>query len=178
MPKRPSAHTQLQVFACSTYSWFHSLRCASVETQFLSHHTEGQMTGLGGVGSLVKLVCNKRYSLKTSTFFTSSKMNMKQLLWALWSFANELPNSFLVDNLGLSRTTTVDWYNFCREVCMVWVEDHSQKIGGPGLTVEIDESMFTKRKYHKEQRRAGTWVFGGVCRQTGECFVSNCPKSW
>ena len=91
--------------------------------------------------------CDKRVSLKVATFFTGSKLNMKQLVWCIWSFTSELPNSFLERNLGLNPTTVVDWYNFCREVCMVWVEEHSKKIGGPGLIVEIDESMFTKRKY-------------------------------
>ena len=44
----------------------------------------------------------------------------------------------------------------------------SKKIGGTGTTVEIDESMFGKRKYHRG-RILGVrqmWVLGGICRET------------
>jgi hypothetical protein len=35
-------------------------------------------------------------------------------------------------------------------------------IGGPGVLVEIDESKFGKRKYHRGHRVEGVWVVGGV----------------
>ncbi len=37
-------------------------------------------------------------------------------------------------------------------------------IGGPGIVVEIDESKFGKRKYHRGHRVEGAWVIGGVER--------------
>ena len=43
----------------------------------------------------------------------------------------------------------MDWYNLCREVCSEVLIKENAKIGGPGKTVEIDESKFGKRKYHK-----------------------------
>jgi transposase-like protein len=45
------------------------------------------------------------------------------------------------------------------------------KIGGPGQVVEIDESKFFHRKYHRGLYREGTWVFGGVERGSGRCFL-------
>lgn len=38
----------------------------------------------------------------------------------------------------------IDWYNFCREVSEDVVINNSEKIGGFGITVEIDESKFGK----------------------------------
>jgi hypothetical protein len=40
----------------------------------------------------------------------------------------------------------VDWAAFCREVAIDAVIYKSQKIGGPGKIVEIDESKFGKSK--------------------------------
>ena len=48
---------------------------------------------------------------------------------------------------GLSSHSTVDWASFCRQVCIDAVITQVQPIGGPGKIVEIDESMFGKKKY-------------------------------
>jgi hypothetical protein len=42
--------------------------------------------------------------------------------------------------------------------------EHFDKIGGPGVVVEVDESKFGKAKYHKGHRVDGVWVFGLVER--------------
>jgi transposase-like protein len=52
----------------------------------------------------------------------------------------------------------------------VYLHDSSQKIGGPNKTVEIDDSKFGKRKYHRGHRVQGQWIFGGVERDTGRAF--------
>lgn len=44
-------------------------------------------------------------------------------------------------------------------------------LGGFGIIVEIDESMFGKRKYDRGSRRDGVWVFGMVERGTNRCLL-------
>lgn len=46
------------------------------------------------------------------------------------------------------------------------LEKENVKVGGPGKVVEIDESKFGKRKYHKGRRKDGVWVFAGIERDT------------
>jgi len=41
----------------------------------------------------------------------------------------------------------------------VVVEEESEPIGGPGKVVEVDESKFGKRKYHRGHRVDGVWVY-------------------
>ena len=49
-----------------------------------------------------------------------------------------------------SRETVCDYKRYYRDVCFNIVSEMSvAKIGGYGLTVEIDESKFGKTKYHK-----------------------------
>jgi hypothetical protein len=65
----------------------------------------------------------------------------------------------------------VDWCNFAREVCATILEVDSSPIGGPGKIVEIDESKFGKRKYHRGRRVDGLWVFGGIESGTRKCLL-------
>jgi hypothetical protein len=79
------------------------------------------------------------------------------------------------NDLGLSSNTIVDWCNFCRELCSIYLETcpGSQSIGGPGVIVEIDESKFGKRKYHRGHHVDGAWVFGARERDNGrKCFFA------
>lgn len=49
--------------------------------------------------------------------------------------------------------------------------DNKEKLGGTGIVVEIDESKFGKRKYHRGHYVEGQWVFGGYERGTGRVFM-------
>ena len=90
------------------------------------------------------------------------------LLTYLWASGN-VECSFIRDQLGLSRQSVVDWGNFCRDICLDFLEDSSySQIGGEGVEIEIDESKFGKRKYHKGKRVDGVWVFGGCERRNSQ----------
>ena len=47
----------------------------------------------------------------------------------------------------------------------------SVPLGGVGKQVEIDESKFGRRKYHRGHKVEGQWVFGGFERETGIIFM-------
>ncbi len=49
---------------------------------------------------------------------------------------------------GISENTAIDWHNFKKSV-LKHLLDHPIVIGGPGKVVEIDESKFRKRNYHR-----------------------------
>ena len=51
----------------------------------------------------------------------------------------------------LPSGTIYEWFNFCREVCMISMEDKytsREKVGGPGHVVEVDECKTGRKKYH------------------------------
>ena len=49
--------------------------------------------------------------------------------------------------------------------------EESQSIGGEGKVVQIDESKFGKRKYHRGHHVEGQWVFGGIESDSRKCFL-------
>ncbi|KAL8589047.1 hypothetical protein ACOMHN_055060 [Nucella lapillus] len=44
------------------------------------------------------------------------------------------------------------------------------RLGEP-IVVEIDETKYFHRKYHRGQWREERWVFGGIARDSGKCFM-------
>jgi len=48
---------------------------------------------------------------------------------------------------------------------------NKQKLGGPGVEVEIDESKVGRRKYYKGHPVEGLWVFGMFERGTGHVVM-------
>lgn len=83
------------------------------------------------------------------------------------------PKTHLLEKeLHFSSNSVVDWNNFLREVLIDWTFNvSSEKLGGTGRVVEIDEAKFGKRKYNRGRLIDGQWVFGGFERETKNLFV-------
>jgi transposase-like protein len=65
-----------------------------------------------------------------------------------------------------SQPTISKYLTIFREAVTIQINDTHNLIGGRGITVEIDESKFGKRKYHKGKKVEGVWIVGGVERTT------------
>jgi len=79
------------------------------------------------------------------------------------------------EEYSVNPNTIADWGMFCRETMHVFMAGCSEKLGGSNKTVEIDESKFGQRKYHKGHPVKGQWVFGGVERESGRTFLVPVP---
>ena len=61
----------------------------------------------------------------------------------------------------------MDAFNFCREVCSKYLQRNPIRLGGPGVVVQIDESLFQhKAKYNRGRHSTNVWVFGMVDTST------------
>jgi len=125
-------------------------------------------------------VCGKARGYVVGTFFEGTHLSLKEIFQLSYYFARQAhPQEEIQFNLRredgstISEEAIVDYKNFFREVCQRYFERHPVIIGGPGKVVEIDETVITKRKYHRGQLRAQEqWFFGGVERGSSEnCFL-------
>lgn len=125
--------------------------------------------------------CNKRVnkkhctfsvSIRKNTFFEGSHLSIFKIAGFVNLWLQNASNAMIMHelNIGSSRTV-VDWCNFCREVLYDHIIVKKQPIGGIGTIVEIDESKFGKRKYHRGHFVEGQWIFGGIERESKRCFM-------
>ena len=60
-----------------------------------------------------------------------------------------------------SEQTIVDWKQFCCDVCVPYFLNHPEPIGDEDRVVEIDESLFARRKYNRGRIVKEQWIFAG-----------------
>ena len=92
--------------------------------------------------------CRKDIEIQTENWLEGSKLGLEKMLLFIYTWSQDLATiSYCKNELGMNHSTAVDYNNYMREVCAWFIEKQSQKeIGGEGKIVEIDESLFTRRK--------------------------------
>ena len=128
----------------------------------------------------VKWECRRRidgkrhkaeWSVRRGSWFAESRMTVEEILKFTYWWCQDLDQAQIRHEMGVATNTGVDWDSFCREVCEVTLFENSVRIGGPGKIVQIDESKFGKRKYHRGHRVEGQWVFGGIESDSRKSFL-------
>ena len=64
----------------------------------------------------------------------------------------------------MSKPTITVWYRYFRELVAGALKRSENKIGGPGVIVEVDETNLGDRKYNRGHRVEGVWVVCGIER--------------
>jgi hypothetical protein len=122
--------------------------------------------------------CRKKISIAKNTFFHGSKVPMNTILAIGYDILAGSRTQEIMIRHGLSHNTITDWCGFYRDLLGQDIEftTRNEKIGGPGIVVEVDESKFGKRKYHRGHKVEGVWVIGGVERTASRSlFVAVVP---
>jgi transposase-like protein len=128
--------------------------------------------------------CKNSKSIRDGSFFTKSKIPLPQLVLLSYFWSNQHSNKSASRECHISKTSTIDWFNFLRDICNEWLNNNPPLLGGIELVddivspvcVELDETVIRKRKYHVGRRTKTGWLFGGVDRNTGDCFLCLVPN--
>lgn len=120
-----------------------------------------------------KTRCSFSASARKNTIFSQSRLPIEEIckFVLFWSHLRPPRTAFIMKELGMSSTTVVDWSSFCREVCIHWCHKMNQKIGGVGVTVEIDQAQMRKRKSNRGSITEEKWVFGVFERGSKKLFL-------
>jgi len=106
--------------------------------------------------------CDRYTSIRHRSWFHLSNLTLHEIMLLTYDIVCREPAHQIQNECCFSGHTVTDWGMFCRETMLVFLEGCSVKIGGPNKTIEIDESKFGRRKYHKGHPVKGQWMFGGV----------------
>jgi transposase-like protein len=107
-------------------------------------------------------VCKNRYSLWQGTCFHGKKIDLLIVLRVLEMFMIMAPNRVISYVTGLSKIAI---WRILREVSKILVPRYysaTEVIGGNDVIVQVDESKFGKRKYHKGHHVDGVWILGMI----------------
>ena len=119
--------------------------------------------------------CHASASIRLGSWFQQSNLTLQEIMLLTYDIVRRDKSSTIGGEHSHGGHTIADWGMFCRETMQVFLEGSSVKIGGPNKTVEIDESKFGRRKYHRGHPVKGQWVFGGVERESGITFLVPVP---
>ncbi|XP_071576627.1 uncharacterized protein [Temnothorax nylanderi] len=117
--------------------------------------------------------CDFYKSAKTGTWFHKSHLDIATIckIVACFLMLRHPRHDITMAETGVASATITDWFNFCREVCVFWADKYSTKLGGPGHTVEIDETKIGHRKYNRGRLLKGNWIFGGYEQDSKKVFI-------
>ena len=160
-------------FLCKTGLIFDNMLCHICGSKMKLINTNGKLVDyMWNCGITTDNVrCQHRKSIRHASWFAKSKLSFRNILIITYGLLRrETIESIKFENC-FSSTTTADWNSYVREEMVDYIINQSGPIGGPGIIIEIDESKFGKRKNNRGRKVNGTWVFGGVERESGKCFL-------
>lgn len=112
--------------------------------------------------------CRKKWSVTKNTWFFGSHLSVKQNILLIYCWIKGDSVGETSENLKLSKSTVMDYYQFCREVCYTIVSNRTKPIGGFGEVVNL--CNFQVDRFIDKQKRVVNFL-EGVNPNTDDCFL-------
>lgn len=140
-----------------------------------------------------QFICKKRgisehnVTVAENTWFSNSHISAAGCILITYSFAvnftfnQTLRESSILEGQQLSRETVADRFSYCREICIVALDQQLEEegqIGGIGEIVEIDECKIGRRKFERGRVVEGSWILGMIHRgHPSKYRLEICPNN-
>ncbi|KAG0435040.1 hypothetical protein DMUE_4915 [Dictyocoela muelleri] len=120
--------------------------------------------------------CRFSYSIRYNSIFQNSRLPMRTIFFIFYKYINGISLLDIARELEISRNTVSEYVDLVREIICEHIASSSEKLGGLNIdgtkkVVEIDESLFFKRKYNRGCINDGQWFVGGVERGSKKTFI-------
>lgn len=116
--------------------------------------------------------CHSHFSLYNHSILTRTHIDPPKFLALAYCWINCYTMENTMAECDVNKNTVTNYFTAFRDSVVTELTNGEQPvIGGPNLNVEIDETLISRRKYHRGRLLASVWVFGGICRETHEAFA-------
>ena len=151
---------------CQRKSILKSQQTCSVCGSRMSLQTRTKQNGSqdGYTWRCTKTTCRTMKSIRSGSFFEKSKIPLEKWLLSIHHWASNSKVQLAADAIGISHTSVMQCNKFLCEICSRKLCQVPIVLGGPGVVVQIDESLFShKVKAHRGRPPTQeVWVFGIV----------------
>jgi transposase-like protein len=114
-----------------------------------------------------KLVCGHReVSYRVGSFFLGSMLETRKIMSLARCWLKGETHGMARLSTGLHSGTVSNWYSAFRELVSCDKASWSERIGGPGVIVEVDETLLGRRKNNRGHHVEGAWVMVGIERSS------------
>lgn len=114
--------------------------------------------------------CRQSYSVLEGTFFQNCKLKINTVLFLAYNWLLRVPVTSATNLCGVSDQKACEYYAYFGNLVADLIADHHDKIGGPGIIVEIGKPKFGERKYHRGHRVIGCKLIGGIERTEKKAY--------
>ena len=106
--------------------------------------------------------CLTYTSIRNNSFLSMFKLPLKKIIKLIFNWAIQFCNEDICKIVGVCKQTVTSFNQELRLIAVLDLKREQIVLGGPGVEVQIDESMFIRVKHHKgkDLRRSQVWVFG------------------
>jgi len=122
--------------------------------------------------------CRNTKELKVDTWLHGEHSTYANVICFIYYWSKELATlSVCQKELGMKDCAVIRWHNYLTEICATDLLSTCSRIGGCGMTVEVDEGMFVRRNRYSRSTAEEIGVIGGICKETKEYFMVQVKES-
>jgi hypothetical protein len=115
---------------------------------------------------------HKKHQPDFDTIFGQLNAPLSRMLITFYCFAKDYSVNQTIIESELTKPTVIIIFSLLHRCCQQYAKLTSDcKIGGTNVSIQIDETHISKRKYHRERELCHFWLVGGISEQTNDNFI-------